>query len=243
MDTIKTRGIIARRADYGESNCMLTLITSDMGVISAAAYGVRSGKSKLKAATQVFCFCDFVLNRKKGDIYRVESAEIVESFYPLCEDFEKLALSGYFMELAVDAGGIIDTEVLSLLLNTLYLLAYKDTDMELVKAVFEIKLAAVSGYEPFLDGCMVCGGENSEYFDFSGGTVCGRCKSGNSVKLLLGTLQAIRYIVNADEKKLFSFRVTDEVKNQLAIIGEKYLLDKNEKTYKSLEYYKKIKRM
>jgi len=242
MDTIKTRGIIARRADYGESNAMLTVFSRELGVISVCAYGVRSGKSKLKAATQMFCLGDFVLNKKNGDIYRVESVEIVESFYPLCEDFEKLSLANYLMDLCMDVYSDSDANVMSLLLNTLYVLAYRDTDPDLIKSVFELKLAGLSGYAPGLSGCMVCGERNVTRFDFSGGTVCDLCKAGDTTALLPGTLHAMRYILASDEKKLFAFEVTDIIKNQLAYICEKYLTEKTEKNYRSLEYYKKIKR-
>ena len=222
---------------------MLTVISRELGVISVCAYGVRSGKSKMKAATQVLCLGDFVLAKKNSDFYRVESVEIVESFYPICEDFEKLALSGYFLEITKDVCSAEDGSALSLLLNSLYVLAYKDIDMELVKAVFEFKFAQLSGYEPQLDRCMSCGNDAGMYFDFQGGMVCPACKNGNCAVLLGGTLSAMRYILASDEKRLFSFEVSDEVKSQLAMVCEKYLADKMEKIYKSLEYYKKIRRM
>ena len=243
MEVITTRGIVARRADYGESNAMLTVISRELGVISVCAYGVRSGKSKMTAASQVLCLGDFVLTKKNSDFYRAESVEIVESFYPICEDFEKLALSGYFLELARDVCSAVDGSVLSLLLNSLYVLAYKDIDMELARAVFEFKLAQLSGYEPQLEACMNCGNDAGMYFDFQGGLVCPACKNGNCAVLLPGTLSAMRYILASDEKKLFSFQVSEEVKAQLASVCEKYLADKMEKSYKSLEYYKKIRRM
>lgn len=220
----------------------MTVLSREMGIISVCAYGVRSGKSKLKAATQVFCLGDFVLSKKVGEIYRVESCEIVESFYPLCEDFEKLALGGYFMELASDSYLDGDKQILSLLLNSLYVLAYRNASPELVKAVFELKLAQLSGYEPEVTSCSMCGEYGAEYFDFSGGILCSSCKSGEAVRISAGMLSAMRYILSADEKKLFSFEVSKEVEEGLCYICETYLTEKNEKKYKTLEYYKKIKR-
>ena len=243
MDSIKTRGIIARKSDYGESNSMLTIFSRELGIISACAYGVRSGKSKQKAGIQVFCLCDFVLSKKGGDIYKVDSAELAESFYPLCEDFEKLALASYFMEVIPDVFADGDADVLSLLLNSLYVLAYKDVAPELVKAVFELRLSKLSGYEPEVGQCMICGSEAVSGFDLSGGTVCRTCKGKDARDLSLGSIYAMRYILNADEKRLFSFEVTDDVLKELSGICEKYFTDKTEKSYKALEYYKKIKRM
>lgn len=243
MDSVKTRGIIARRADYGESNAMLTVYTHELGAISVCAYGVRSSKSKLKVATQVFCYADFVLSKKGGDIWRIDSAEIVESFYPICEDFEKLALGGYLMELTGEAMSERDEAVLLLLLNTLYLLAYKKLDADIAKSVFELRLAKLIGYEPCISGCTSCGSDTCEWFNFESGLVCDACRGAEAKKLKKGTIQAMGYILSADMKKLFSFEVSDEVKRELFAVCEKYLLIKTERNYKSLDYYKKIKGM
>ncbi|MBE7015293.1 MAG: DNA repair protein RecO [Ruminococcaceae bacterium] len=241
MDTVKTRGIIARRADYGESNAMLTVLTKDLGVVSVCAYGVRSGKSKLKAGTQQFCLGDFVLSRKNGEIYRLETVEIAESFYPLCEDFEKLALANYFTEVAADALSEGDERILSLLLCGLYVLAYKDVDADIIKAAFELKTAMFMGYAPQISKCSACG-EDGVYFSLSGGLFCKACKPAGSINLLSGTIAAMRYVQDAEDRKVFSFELSEDVKKQFSALCQEYLLTKTEKRYKSLEYYKKIKR-
>ncbi len=241
MEICKTRGIIARRRDFGESNCMLTVLTENMGVISAGAYGVRSKRSKMKAGTQVLCCAEFVLSKKNGDIYRVDSLEVIDSFYPICEDITKLALAHYLCELSCEAAQDGDRHILSLLLNTLYVLAYKNAEPSLAKAVFEIKLMQYSGYEPRMEGCIRCGEKNNlASFSLSGGMVCERCRALSDVNISAGAQRAIKYILGADEKKIFSFSASGEVIKELSQLAEGYLLDKSERTYKSLDYFKKI---
>lgn len=241
MEICKTRGIIARRRDFGESNCMLTVLTDDMGVISASAYGVRSKKSKMKAGTQVLCCAEFVLSKKSGDIYRVDSLEVVDSFYPICEDITKLALANYLCELSCEAAMDGDGNILSLLLNTLYVLAYKDTNPLLAKAVFELKLMQYSGYEPQMHSCVRCeGADNLSAFNMSGGVVCTKCRENNDISISTGAYSAVRYILDSEEKKIFSFSVSDDVKKEISHLAEGYLLQKSERTYKSLDYFRKI---
>ncbi|MFQ9411295.1 MAG: DNA repair protein RecO C-terminal domain-containing protein [Evtepia gabavorous] len=48
-------------------------------------------------------------------------------------------------------------ELLSLLLNCLYALDTLKKPRALVKAVFELRLLCLTGYEPLLDACAVCG--------------------------------------------------------------------------------------
>lgn len=220
---------------------MLTILADGIGVVSACAYGVRSKKSKMKAATQVLCFGEFVLSKKQGDIYRVESVEIIDTFYPICEDIVKLALANYMCELARDAFSDGDSAVLSLLLNTLYVLAYRDIDSSLAKAVFELKLSKYAGYEPCMDECIGCGERNNlSAFCFDGGMKCSSCKNPADMDINTDVLSAVRYVLSSEDKKIFAFNVSENVKNKLALLAEGYILSKSERTYKSLDYYKKL---
>ncbi|MCR4692849.1 MAG: DNA repair protein RecO [Firmicutes bacterium] len=241
MERVKTRAIVARRADYSESNCMLTLFAEGLGVISASVYGIKSNKSRMRACCQLLCFAEFVLIKGKGDIYRAESAEIIETFYPISEDVKKLALAGYFLEVIGDSFSAEDPQSLTLLLNTLYALSYKDIDCAVAKAVFELKIMQYSGYEPNLETCIRCGkAEKLISFDFVGGTLCRDCSTHFAAGLLPDVKEAMRYILKSDIKRLFSFILPEPAKASLSEICEKYILSKSEKHYKSLEYYKKI---
>ena len=241
MDCIKTRAIVARRANYAESNCMLTLFAEGLGTVSACVYGVNSNKSRMKTAAQPLCFAEYVLIRGKGDIYRAESAEIIETFYPISEDLTKLALANYFLDVTGDAFSAEDGAPLSLLLNTLYAISYKNVDLAVAKAAFELKTMQFSGYEPMLDACIKCGSkENLFAFDFSGGTVCGACKTAIMPALSGDVIKALEYILKSDTKRLFSFEIPDAAANALSRICEGYLLSKSDRSYKSLEYYKKL---
>lgn len=220
---------------------MLTLLCDGLGVISASCYGVKSKKSKLRAASQVFVCCDFVLSKKTGDIYRVESAEIVDAFYPICEDIVKVSLANYLCDIAIEWSRDDDGKILSLLLNTLYVIAYRDVSLGILKAVFEVKLTQFAGFEPFLGGCVGCGSSNLFLaFDMAGGIKCTSCAGPWDMRVSPGLLAALKYILNAEGNKIFSFSVTDEIKKELETLAEKYILAKSERSYKSLDYLKKI---
>lgn len=241
MECVKTRAIVARRANYAESNCMLTLFAEGMGTISACVYGVNSNKSRMRTAAQPLCFAEFVLVKSKGDIYRVESAEIIETFYPISEDLTKLALANYFLDITGDVFSAEDKSPLTLLLNTLYALSYKELDINLAKAVFELKMMQYSGYEPNLEMCIKCGKTDGiSAFSLSGGAVCDSCSTSAMLPLSSDVIEAMKYILNSDTKRLFSFKIADFSVKSLAKICEAYILSKSDKHYKSLEYYKKL---
>ena len=218
---------------------MMTVLADGLGVISVSAYGVRSKKSKTRV--RPFSCCDFVLGKKTGDIYRMEQMDMVDSFYPVCEDITKLSLANYLSDLTCDAFETSDGNILSLLLNTIYVISYKETDLELVKAVFELKLSQLMGYEPNIESCTKCGSRDGiSAFDINGGVKCASCRSGYDLPMQGGTYAAIRHILFGEDAKLFSFSVTEPILKELSKIAEKYILEKCERNYKSLDYLKKM---
>lgn len=218
---------------------MMTVLADGLGVISVSAYGVRSKKSKTRV--RLFSCCDFVLGKKSGDIFRMEQMDLVDSFYPICEDIEKLSLANYLSDLTRDAFETSDGNILSLLLNTMYVISYKEVSLSLVKAVFELKIAQLMGYEPIMDSCVKCGAkEGISAFDISGGVKCKVCQSGYDLPMQGGTYAAVRHILFGEDAKLFSFSVTEPILKELSKIAEKYILEKCERNYKSLDYLKKM---
>lgn len=78
-------------------------------------------------------------------------------------------------------------------------------------------------------------GENILYFSFKdSGFKCGSCAKPDKsvIQINSATIDAIKYIVLAPAKKLFSFNVSEESKRELQIISKIYLNQKLEKEYK-----------
>lgn len=244
MESIKTRGLIIRSLDYGETNRMITVFTEDMGIVSATVYGAHSKKKGLGASSSVFTWGEIML-KESGGKYRAEEIAVREGFFPLSEDIIKLSAAVYFADLAYAAVGANnrDDGVLRLLLNTLYAMCYNGVDTKVAKTVFEFRLAAEGGYLPVTDMCTVCNDELSGeiYFDISrGGTVCSLCRSPEAVHLPKASLDAIRYILSADDKKIFSFKADAQVFDAISKLSEDYISEHLGRRFKSLDYYKKI---
>ncbi|MDR0405476.1 MAG: DNA repair protein RecO [Clostridiales bacterium] len=235
--TITVKGLIIKETIVGEANKIITILTPELGKIQAGAHGARSHKSKLIAGCQMFCYTAFVLT-KKGDRYYVTSAEPYETFYALRLDLEKLALAAYFCDLlcgvTTDLHGA--GEAARLALNTFYILTRQE-GLPLIKAVFELRLMSLSGFAPELSSCVLCGADGglTGFSVNDGGTLCGGCKQGGA--LSPGALAAMRHIVRCEPKRLFSFTVSGEVLETLAVIAENYALSVLGRRPRSLKYY------
>ena len=119
MGQIKVKGIVISENNMNDFDKMITILTPN-GKIGCSAKGARRTKSLLLAGTQFLCFSDFILY-KSNDIYTVNSCEMIEPFYNLRNDLDKLMVSAQMTKIISD----VTTEnqntynILKLYLNTL----------------------------------------------------------------------------------------------------------------------------
>lgn len=246
MSNIKANGLILKQNDYGEANRMLTVFCEGYGIIKASAYGAKSGKSRQAAASQFLCYGSFVFFRGKGDILTVNAVEPLECFFPIQESIAALALSTYFSDITYAALDMQtpDDGLLHMLLNTLYMMAYRDAPLEMVKLVYELRLALHAGFMPVTDMCAVCG-KTEGLCGFSmadNGIVCGECRQAvpGVVPVSPACFHALYYILHADRKKVFSFQIGEDIRRELGNLAEKYILQHLDKDFPSLLYYKRM---
>ena len=242
---LTTKALVLRITDYNDKDSLLTLLTSDYGKITAKARGLRRKNSPLIAPCQLLAYGDFTLFEYRGQ-YTVNEASVIELFQGIRKDLGKLSLGTYFAQV-VDVLSQEDTpnsELLSLILNSLYALDKLTKQELLVKSVFELRSASIAGYAPDLFGCHVCGSQMPCYFDISGGTLlCQKCRdsaSGIRLPVSVTVLEAMRYVVYAERKKLFSFEIGADSLSQLSGITESYLTTQLERGFSTLDFYKSL---
>jgi len=247
---INTTGLILRETAYKESSKILTVLTSGEGKLTVAAHGAVRRNSKLAAVTQLLAFSEMTLYSRR-DRWTMTEARSVELFLGLRDDVVLLALGAYFAELteAVADEDSPNSELLPLCLNALFVLSEKLKEPEFVKPAFELRLMAVSGFEPLLEHCGACGRDDPEgaVLDLAGGTIrCTGCRpaagaaagSAGTATLSKGALSAARYILNSDSKKLFSYTLSGAAQRELTIAAEGYLLAHLDRGFRTLDYYK-----
>ena len=242
---IQTPGLIIKETNIGENDKLLVILTKDHGIIRAFADGVRRMKNKNAAATSLLCYADFVLYQNK-DTYKVSSSTPIELFFDLRYNLEELSLAQYFCEMAMrlTPEEFEPTEILRLLLNSLYFLTNKSKPLNIVKAVTELKLISLAGFMPNLTGCAMCGEDNAFRFSYSEGCLfCLNCEAeANDTTVLSPTvLAAMRHIVYSNFSKIYSFEIPDKDAEILSMITERYVSVQSEYKFKTLDFYKSVK--
>lgn len=240
----KTDGLIIREVKYKESDRILTVLTGKGEKISCKAPGALKKGSKLSGPTQMLTYCDFVIN-DMGNFSNVTEATVKEAFTGMKSDFTAFSLGCYMAEVTniLDESG---PELLSLLLNSYYVLSEHMYPETLVKAVFELRIAALAGYEPDLTCCCGCGKSDpdSPVLGIETGKICCRACRNASTGLTypLGKegLAAARYILAAPPKKIYPKNISEETLKLLGDASEHYLTKQADRKFTTLEYYKNI---
>jgi DNA repair protein RecO (recombination protein O) len=237
MGTIKLNGIIISENNLGDYDKMLTMLTPGLGKISCVAKGARRPKSALLAGTQFLCFGEYLMY-KGINTYNINSCETIEVFYNLRTDLDKLNYAVHITKIIKEVTEENQNcyKILQLFLNTLYTLSETNKDPDLIMCVFKLKLLCFLGFTPRISECTNCRkNEDFKYFSIKdNGIKCQTCAKQDKSSLVCSesTQNAIKYIIMAPAKKLYSFNLKDESLNELKLITKLYFNEKLEKQYK-----------
>lgn len=189
------------------------------------------------AGTQFLCFADYMLY-KGSETYNMNSCETIEFFYHIRTDLEKYKYAVNITKIILDVTNENENcyKTLQLYLNTLYTISETDMDLNLVLAIFKLRLMSILGFRPQVQKCTNCGiDEDFAYFSLKdNGLKCSSCgkQDKSAISILPATVDAIRYIIMAPAKKIFSFTVPTESVKELEMVAKLYLNEKLEKEYK-----------
>ncbi len=246
MEKFNVEGIVIKTSVTGEADKILWILTRNRGIIRAFAKGARGTKSRLHSGASLFAFCSFGVY-EKNDVFYINEAEVKEIFFELRTSVEKLTLAQYFCEVLLKTlpENVVSAEYLRLLLNCLHFLCKDSKPSLLIKAVFELRIAALAGYMPSLVACDNCGEfeTNEMYFNCENGLLfCLSCGKNTDAPLFpLPVITAMRHIVFSSFGKIFSFSLSDELLEKLNFITQKYLENCFQQKFKLLDYYNEVK--
>ncbi len=247
LHTVK--GLVLRETPISDNAKYINVLTAERGRISVLVRGAVRLRGRHTAATQIFCYSEFVIY-EHNEKYTLNDSSLIENYFHLCEDFDKMTVGTYILNTAeyVTNEGQPDEQILRLALNTLWALThYEDKDIRLIKGVYEMRLALLCGFAPNIVCCQNCGhGVEDEklYLNVMEGTMlCRPCSNTNFKPLHLendrevddmrttqiiiplapASVLAMQHALYADMGKLFSFVLADEVLPEFSAACEKYL--------------------
>lgn len=254
-------GLVIKEIETGENDKRITLLTAKKGKVTVSAKGAKSLKSKYMNIVELFTYGNYEITERNGYSW-LGGGSVIEPFYKIRDNIDRLSLAAYIVDIAGELSGeeYPADELLRLTLNTLFAIATDMRPAKQIKATFELRAMAISGYLPSLDSCDICGSKKADfmYLDIMNGVL--RCEdcihklSTNSdgavaddgtavviVPMSYGAVSLARYVIQAAEQKILSVTVEEKVLDEFSKMAETYLLHHLEKKFPSLDFYNSVK--
>ena len=211
MSVIKAKGIVLKEIDSGESGKTLIILAEGLGRIIASARGAKKITGRLFSASEAFTCGEYCFYQGRG-FYSVTQAEVLEKFYPIRSDVEKLAYACYFSDMVSECvfEGMEADDVLRLLLRTLTVLSKTDIPPRLAARVFELRFLKIMGFQS----------DEPE----------------NVLPLSKDAADAVSYILTADESRAFAFRASDDVLREMSLYTSDRIVFYIGKRFRSLDF-------
>lgn len=206
MGLYRTNGIVLRSIKLSETNKLVTFMTEHYGKVKCVAKGARKIKSRFVGSLEPMSYVYLIyFGKENQQLYSLNQADIIQSFHPVREDFQKLFTGIYLNELvdAMLAEAHEEKEIFRLLLDSLHVLQ-NQSNLETLCRMFEIRLLSLTGHKPELNQCTVCRTHTvNGWVGFSynrRGIVCGVCmkKVSTEIKFSTGTLNYLRKLLTLD---------------------------------------------
>ena len=206
--SISTHAIVIRRERLGDFHKSLFLLTADLGLINATAYGAYKMQSRLRMGSEPFTWALFHLyHNPVKHAYKVTELEIRETFPRLQADLSRLASASLYAEVVQKSygAGELSGMLYQLLLDSLRILDASDARREAYVTVqFLWRFLSLACYQPDTGTCDGCGAllapQRPAYYSArSNGLLCPACGSHLGDALPAGSL---RYLDASQELPL-----------------------------------------
>jgi DNA repair protein RecO (recombination protein O) len=174
-------GVVLRATPVRESDLMLSLFTDLHGRIAVLARGGRRSQRRFAGALSPLVLARYHLGRRpRGDVWSLESGEVVRDWIQLAQDVVAVAHASYAAELvaALLPPETPEPGALELVLALWDVLAAVGPSPAALRAV-ELRALGLSGHEPALAACAACGeldlAAGAVFDPARGGALCQRC--------------------------------------------------------------------
>lgn len=245
----RTDAIILRRADFGEADRMLTVLSAERGKLRLLAKGVRKTTSRKAGHVELFMLTNMLVAKgRTWDI--VSQADIIEPYRFLREDLDKTSRAYYLAELVdrFTEENDPNAPLFELLALTLAHLEHVD-DPFIVLRYFELHLLALAGFQPQLHFCVACQEplepvENNYFHFVDGGALCpthGPARP-NAEILPLSVLKVLRFLQTEPWEKVTKLQLTPTTRQQVESLLLGYITFLLERQLKSVDFIRKLRR-
>lgn len=195
----RTRALVLRTFDQGESDRVVQLYTESLGRVGAIAKGARRSKRRFPGTLEILSVVDVrLVDPPRAQLARLEGAKLVRAFEGIPASLGRYAIACQFLELLNRATSErqAQPELFHFALGVLDVLDGETPD-ELLALLVLAKTLARIGYRPQLVRCALCGadlpsdGTRIGFVPAHGGAVCRNCAGPDEARIPARLLRAL----------------------------------------------------
>jgi DNA repair protein RecO (recombination protein O) len=196
MPLLETEAIVLRTYRLGEADKIASLLTRQTGRLRATAAGAQRPKSRYGGTLEPLSYIRlWLFERENRDLLRINSTELIESFFDMQGDYS-IHLAGQYVAEAVEKllpEREVNERAFRLVLAVLRALKrYRELNRPLV--YFNYWLLRLGGFLPDLEHCGRCGRPLGEETAFGGtasdSLLCRLCRTASTTLALPPTARA-----------------------------------------------------
>lgn len=243
MAIIAAEGIVLRSIDLRETSKIAFFFTRSHGKVKGVLKGIRKDPRKFHTTLDKLSVNDIVYYQyRNSDVHLVSQCDMKEYFPEVRRDISRITAGEYACELV---NKIMPVEqkneaVYQLLLDFCAALG-RVRDVGRLVHLFQIKVLALSGFQPHIDSCVQCGGglQGREKFStYKGGLVCPRCQRNDMglVAVSPGTIASLVYAGKHPWAQCLKLVLPLAVKRELKQVLNNFLIYHLERNIKSAIY-------
>ena len=185
---VKTKALVIRKNEFGDSSYVVTLFTEEFGKFSAVIKGARSSKNKNVLSADVLNYVNVVMYKKEHrETQLVTQVDLINGYKRIKESLNKLKYAIAVCELIQDL--LLDNEphkrLFKGVLRIFELMELNNQSHKLLFVKFLIFFIEENGFKLNLDTCVVCDKELSNQanygFNYEKGFLCEACAAENFV--------------------------------------------------------------
>jgi DNA repair protein RecO (recombination protein O) len=202
--------LVLRHTNYGESDVILSLFTAEHGLQNGFAKSARKSRKRFGAVLDPFTQATFQWKTGRGNLWLLQSAELMTQRIGLRNDLKRLALASYGVELVsllLDEGQSHPL-IYELLCSFLDFLEKGGDDLN-ARLLFELRLIYLLGYMPHLLHCSEClkifENEMIRFDATRGGSLCIDCAGSSGIPVALGTVGSLARSLNVSHQQFVGF--------------------------------------
>lgn len=182
MPLRETEAIVLRTHRLGEADKVASLFTRQLGRLRAVAAGAQRPKSRYGGTLEPLSYVRlWLFERENRDLLRLNSAELIESFFEMQKDYRVQVAAQYIAEVTERFLPERDVNERAFRLLVAVLQALKRSgEVNRPLLYFDYWLLRLGGFLPDLDRCSACGRSleegNGYYGQGSEGLFCEDCR-------------------------------------------------------------------